>query len=647
MPSSDPYTSALLGGYKWASGSLTYSFPASYTYYESGYGYGEPSGNFEALNATQQSVARAAFANFAAVANVTFSELTGTNAANATLRLAMSDAPSTAWAYMPHTAAEGGDSWYNNSSRVYDNPRQGNYAYTTFLHEIGHALGLEHPHENGMPIGGDSMGFSVMSYRSYISAPLTGYTNESWGFAQSLMMYDIAAMQHLYGANFFSESGNTTYSWSTTTGQAFINGIGQSTPGGNRIFQTVWDGGGTDTYDFSNYTNNLSVDLRPGQWTTTSGAQLARLYYSGSQIAEGNIANALQHNGDVRSLIENAIGGSGHDTIIGNAAANLLRGGSGNDRLFGMDGNDRFFSEVGSDHMDGGSGFDYVDYSSVSTGMTVSLHYPGWNAGVAAGDTYAGIEGLVLGSGGDVGYGDSASNYIYAGDGHDTVFGLGDQDLLFGQDGDDNLLGGDGHDHLFGGLGADRLQGGDGFDYARYDDANYARFIIALGGQVTNTGVAAGDAFVGIEGFVLGSGDDIAYGNSGDNYLYGRGGNDTLYGMEGHDTLFGEAGRDRFIFDTQVQAANSDVIGDFLSGVDSIGLAHYFYGAADAGAGVRLFQGSGITGAAVHAYLGAILFDTSTSILSFDFDGAGLEGAVPLATLTGVYNLTASDFFFV
>ena len=642
---SDPYTNALLGGYKWASGNLTYSFPTSSAAYNSPYYQNEP-GSISALNATQQDAAEAAFANYAAVANVTFTELTGGNVANATLRLAMSDAPGTAWAYFPNTIDEGGDAWFNKDD--YNTPIKGNYAYATFIHEIGHSLGLDHPHQNGMPYDRDSMEYSVMTYRSYIGAATTGYTNETWGYAQSLMMYDIAAVQQMYGANFSTNNGNTTYSWSPTTGEMSVNGVGQGAAGGNRIFQTVWDGGGTDTYDFSNYTTNLTVDLRPGAWTTTSSAQLANLHYTGSQVAEGNIANALQYNGDPRSLIENAIGGSGHDTIIGNAAANLLRGNSGNDSLFGMEGNDFFFSEDGSDHMDGGSGLDYVDYSGVATAMTVSLHYAGWNTGVAAGDSYAGIEGLLLGSASDVAYGDASGNYIYSGSGHDTVFGFGEQDFLFGQDGDDNLMGDDGHDHLFGGLGADLLQGGSGFDYVRYDDANYADFIIALGGQVANTGAAAGDTFIGIESFVLGSGSDVAYGNTGDNYIYGRGGNDTLYGMEGHDTLFGEAGRDRFIFDTQINAANSDVIGDFVSGYDSLGLAHYFFGGADAGGGeVRFFQGIGVTGAAVHAYLGAMLFDTVTSVLSFDADGAGSGGAVTIATLTGVNNLTGSDFFFV
>jgi serralysin len=644
--SSDPYTEALLGQYKWASGSITYSFPTSSADYGTPYNFNEPL-TFAALNSAQRDAARAAFANYSSVANVTFTELTGVNAANATLRLGMTDVTDTAWAYFPHTVAEGGDAWFNKTD--YNSPFKGNYAYATFLHEIGHSLGLEHPHENGMPIERDSMEYTVMSYRSYVGASTTtGYTNEQWGFAQSLMMQDIAAVQHMYGANFNTNNGNTTYSWSSSTGEMFVNGVGQGAAGGNRIFQTVWDGGGSDTYDFSNYSTNLTINLQPGAWTTTSTAQLAKLYYTGSQIAEGNIANALQYNGDVRSLIENAVGGSGNDTIIGNSADNRLYGNSGDDFLYGMDGNDRFVLEAGSDYMDGGAGIDYVDYSSVASAMTVSLHYAGWNTGVAAGDSYASIEGVLLGSGSDLVYGDAASNYIYAGGGNDTIFGLGEQDFIFGQDGDDNLMGGDGHDHLFGGAGADLLQGGSGFDYVRYDDASYANFIIALGGQVTNTGVATGDSFVDIESFVLGSGSDVAYGNTGDNYIYGRGGNDTLYGMEGHDTLFGEAGRDRFVFDTQVNAANSDVIGDFISGVDSIGLAQYFYGAVATGTGqIRFFEAAGITGAAVHAYLGAMLFDTVTSVLSFDADGAGAGSAVHIATLTGVNHMTASDFFFV
>ena len=61
-----------------------------------------------------------------------------------------------------------------------------------------------------MPVERDSMEYTVMSYRAYEGAALTGYVNETWGFAQSLMQLDIAAIQQMYGANFTTNSGATT-----------------------------------------------------------------------------------------------------------------------------------------------------------------------------------------------------------------------------------------------------------------------------------------------------------------------------------------------------------------------------------------------------------------------------------------------------
>ena len=56
---------------------------------------------------------------------------------------------------------------------------------------------------NAAVSGTDAMAYSVMSYRSYAGVDTTkGYLNETFGYAQTPMARDIAAIQHLYGANY-------------------------------------------------------------------------------------------------------------------------------------------------------------------------------------------------------------------------------------------------------------------------------------------------------------------------------------------------------------------------------------------------------------------------------------------------------------
>lgn len=495
------YIDAVLGNTKWVPSSLTYSFPTTATSYGSSYGDGETAKGFGAFNGTQQSITRSAMNFYSAVSNLTFQEWGGASASSADLRFAQSDLPSTAWAYFPTTDATGGDVWVNNSSRNYASPTKGNYAYLTIVHEIGHALGLEHAHEGNMPTDGDSLEYTVMSYRSYAGASSnTGYTNETWGYAQSLMMYDIAAVQHIYGANYATNNASTTYTWSSTTGEMFVNGVGQGAPGGNQILLTVWDGGGSDTYSFTNYTIELTIDLQPGAWTTTSQEQRAKLHWDGSKIAVGNIANALLYKGNMLSLIENANGGSASDVIKGNVTSNTLRGNGGNDKLYGLSNGDVLIGGSGKDLLHGGTGADTASYVTAKTAVTADLQSSSSNRGDASGDTYSSIESLVGSAYGDALRGNSASN---------TIKGEGGKDTLYGRDGNDVLEGGSGSDKLYGQSGKDILIGGSGADAFVFQassdsrrsiidtikDFDHGSDHIDLRSIDANTGIAGNQAF--------------------------------------------------------------------------------------------------------------------------------------------------------
>ena len=360
----------LLYGRKWT-GVVTYSFPDTTSDYTSSsslsvgllgttvdlglYGGGElEAPDFAQVSAAQQQAVHTAMGQVEAFTDLSI-EYAGTDSAD--IRIAQSStANPTAYSYYPGTNA-GGDVWFGTQTN-YQNPVMGNYSYLTHLHEIGHALGLKHAHEAGgvagvgVPAAHDGLEYTVMSYRSYIGGPAGSYSNETYGYPTTYMMNDIRALQQMYGANFYDQRRRYGLYLEFDDRRVLHRRCRSGSTGGptasaaaNNVFMTVWDGGGNDTYDFSNYATGVTADLNPGSSSITSAVQLA--YLGDGQYAHGNVYNAYLFNGDPRSYIENAIGGAGADRLIGNPINNRLDGGSGSDSLTGNGGSDTFVFRAG------------------------------------------------------------------------------------------------------------------------------------------------------------------------------------------------------------------------------------------------------------------------------------------------------------
>jgi subtilisin-like proprotein convertase family protein len=197
--------------------------------------------------------------------------------------------------------------------------------------------------------------------------------------------------------------------------------------------------GGTDSINAAAVTTASTIDLLAGASSTIAGETMT--------IAVG-------------TLIENAYGGQGADTLLGNDAANRLVGGRGGDTLDGRLGADRMIGGAGSDNYRVDDIGDFVDEGvGGSSGIDSVISRVSFDFNVNAAGAVENLK--LLGTLEIDGTGNAVANDISGNKRKNTIDGMAGDDILKGMKGADVMRGG---------LGRDEIYGGDGKDLFDYDD---------------------------------------------------------------------------------------------------------------------------------------------------------------------------------
>lgn len=290
----------------------------------------------------------------------------------------------------------------------------------------------------------------------------------------------------------FAGNGNDTFFHTYGGSDRIDGGGGNNTYAGFGADYSVWDlstsrTGASTTVIYldgaADINNNGIADYR--DYGVTSMTQGGTLYTGFAQAINSSYVYLRN--------IQNIVGTTVNDILVGNDGGNIITGHLGNDTMYGMGGNDTIYATFGSNTIDGGAGTDTINFQNnyytpqavtqqaayvfLQDGSFYGASDKIYFWGVSAGNTYAAyqswtggtqyskitnvenITGSVLN---DVLYGTSGVNVISGSDGNDTIAGNGGADTLNGQNGNDTFLATQAHlsqvSVINGGLGTDTLK---------------------------------------------------------------------------------------------------------------------------------------------------------------------------------------------
>ena len=651
------YLDSLIWGVAWTSGTLKY-------YLASDPAHGHPT-----WNATETSAFQTALGMFSNVANLQFQQTFTSSDANL-VWWKESMGNSLGAHELPEVNNPRADGWFNHTDSTWQDLTQGGYGFITILHELGHGMGLEHPHDGNPVFPGVSGPWDTGNHGLNQGIWTTMTYNDGWdsmpavaddyGYQGTLMAFDIAALQELYGANSSYNTGDDIYLLPT------LNHAGT-------FWSCIWDAGGVDA--ISNVGSNIGCSINLNDATLVTGDPNAGGFVSYDAGIRGGftIANSV--------VIENAFGGSGNDTLIGNSFTNRLDGGAGNDKLTGNAGSDVFVfwngygSDTITDFVVTGATDDEIDVSGLTlvstfddmmgyadqlgantvfnfgSGAVLTL----WNIAVTSltyddfvfgappsppGPNEAPTEiALSNGSIAENAVGGTVGNVLVT-DPNNTAFTFLVSDSRFQVAGTPaayqlKLISGVSLDYETEASVALTITATDSGGLSKAQDFTINVFDMQ---GVTITGTSSAntiDATHAPSGQSFSTPEhDIIYGMAGNDVIHGLAGNDTLTGGSGTDKLYGGNGNDTLV----ISGSNdtSDIF-DGGAGMDTIVVA---------GSGSLTRAGFNAAASSIETWQGngqAVLGNSSANV--FDFSALNsVSGLLYVDGGSGNDNITGSDF---